>query len=128
MERGLFRPMRDNPLGGLICSIGVLLILQALAVQFFGVRKKSIPGPYHGSVELFRIQALTISGQRLVVIVFAVVLLGALWPSSNAASSAGPCARSPRTARRPRSRASRSASISMLAMVLGAAWPAPPAR
>ena len=27
MERALFRPMRDNPLGGLVVSIGFLLIL-----------------------------------------------------------------------------------------------------
>jgi len=79
MERALFRPMRDNPLGGLIMSIGVLLILQALAVQLFGIRAKSMPGPYHGSLELFGVAALTISAQRVVVIVGAVVLLGGLW-------------------------------------------------
>ena len=78
MERGLFRPMRDNPLGGLICSIGALLMLQAAAVALFGVRKKSIPGPYNEGVSLFGVEALTISGQRLVVIAFAVVLLAAL--------------------------------------------------
>jgi len=79
MERGLFRPMKDNPLGGLICSIGALLIMQAGAVALFGVRKKSIPGPFNESVSLFGVQELTISAQRLVVIAFAVVLLGALW-------------------------------------------------
>ena len=30
IERSLFRPMRDNPLGGLIASIGLLLVLQAI--------------------------------------------------------------------------------------------------
>ncbi len=79
MERTLFRPMRDNPLGGLICSIGALLVLQAGAVSIFGVRKKSVPGPYNESVALFGSENLTISAQRLVVIGFAVVLLGALW-------------------------------------------------
>ena len=79
MERTLFRPMRDNPLGGLICSIGALLILQAGAVALFGVRKKSIPGPYNESVSLFGVESLTISGQRLVVIAFAFLLLAALW-------------------------------------------------
>lgn len=79
MERALFRPMKDNPLGGLICSIGVLLILQSGAVLLFGVRKKSIPGPYNESVSLLGVESLTISGQRLVVIALAVVLLSALW-------------------------------------------------
>lgn len=78
MERLLFRPMRDNPLGGLICSIGALLILQSGAVYLFGVRKKSIPGPYNESVSLFGLPELTISAQRLVLIGFAVVLLAAL--------------------------------------------------
>ncbi len=79
MERALFRPMRNNPLGGLICSIGALLILQAGAVALFGVRKKSFAGPYNEAVSLFGVESLTISGQRLAVIAFAVALLGALW-------------------------------------------------
>ena len=33
MERAMFRPLRDNPLGGLVASIGFLLILQAIAVM-----------------------------------------------------------------------------------------------
>jgi branched-chain amino acid transport system permease protein len=78
MERLMFRPMRNNPLGGLICSIGALLMLQSVAVALFGVRDKSIPGPYNVSVSLFGLEELTISAQRLVVIGFAVVLLSAL--------------------------------------------------
>jgi branched-chain amino acid transport system permease protein len=38
IEYGLFRPLRDNPLGGLIASIGFLLILQTIAVLGFGVQ------------------------------------------------------------------------------------------
>jgi branched-chain amino acid transport system permease protein len=121
MERALFRPMRDNPLGGLIMSIGVLLMLQALAVQLFGVRKKSIPGPYHGSVELFGIEALTISAQRLVVIVFAVVLLGALWAFLKR-SKLGWALRAVAQDREAAALQGISiGKISMLAMVLGAA-------
>ncbi|HSM19933.1 MAG TPA: branched-chain amino acid ABC transporter permease, partial [Hyphomicrobiales bacterium] len=33
MERAMFRPLRDNPLGGLVASIGFLMVLQALAVM-----------------------------------------------------------------------------------------------
>ncbi len=43
MEQALFRPLRDNPLGGLVASIGFLMILQALAVMGFGVRMEHIP-------------------------------------------------------------------------------------
>jgi len=38
MEQFMFRPMRDDPLGGLICSIGVLFILQVIATLVGGVR------------------------------------------------------------------------------------------
>ena len=120
MERALFRPMKDNPLGGLICSIGALLILQAGAVALFGVRKKSIPGPYNDSVSLFDVSALTISAQRLVVIAFAVVLLVALWVFLKK-SRFGWALRA--VAQDPEAAALQGISIgkiSMLAMVLGA--------
>jgi len=121
MERLLFRPMRDNPLGGLICSIGALLILQAGAVNLFGVRKKSIPGPFNESVSLFGVSALTISGQRLVVIAFAVVLLTALaifLKKSRFGWALRAVAQDPEAASLQGISIGR---ISMLAMVLGAA-------
>ena len=79
MERMLFRPMRDNPLGGLIMSVGVLFILEVLAV-FFGLGlMKHVPPIYPGSVVIFGIPGATIAWQRLVVIGAAVLLLGMLW-------------------------------------------------
>lgn len=79
MERVLFRPLRDNPLGGLIASIGLLLILQALAVMGFGVRMEHIPPPTQTLIGLFGIEGVRIPLQRLYVITAAVVLLGSLW-------------------------------------------------
>ena len=79
MERALFRPLRDNPLGGLIASIGFLLILQTLAVLGFGVRMEHIPPPTREMIEVFGIEGVVLSVQRLYVIVAAVFLLGALW-------------------------------------------------
>ena len=55
MERALFRPLRDNPLGGLIASIGFLLILQTLAVLGFGVRMEHIPPPTREMLDVFGI-------------------------------------------------------------------------
>jgi branched-chain amino acid transport system permease protein len=77
MEHALFRPMRQNPLGGLIVSIGMLLILQALIVAGFGVRMEHIPPPHQQAIPLG--MAVTIPLQRLITIVVAAVLLGALW-------------------------------------------------
>ncbi len=77
MELALFRPLRDNPLGGLIASIGFLLILQTIAVLGFGVRMKNVPPSTQEKLVLMDGAVLTY--QRLYVILAAVVLLTALW-------------------------------------------------
>ena len=79
MERALFRPLRANPLGGLIASMGLLLVLQALVVLGFGVRMEHIPPPTQTMLPVFGIDGVSIPLQRLYVIVAAVVLLSALW-------------------------------------------------
>lgn len=79
MERALFRPMRDNPLGGLVVSIGFLLILQAAAVIGFGVRMEHIPPPTQEVFNVFGIEGVVLPLQRLYVIVATVVLLSGLW-------------------------------------------------
>ena len=77
MERTLFRPLRDNPLGGLVASIGFLMILQALAVMGFGVRMEHIPPATQDVIVLSDKVRLPLA--RLYVIIAAVVLLAALW-------------------------------------------------
>ena len=77
MERGLFRPMRTNPLGGLILSIGVLLILQSLAVVQFGIRAKDLPPILDGSVVFG--DGVQLAYERAVVIGVSAVLLGLLY-------------------------------------------------
>ena len=79
MERALFRPVRDNPLAGLIASIGLLLMLQAAAAMGFGVRMEHIPPPTQATFNLLGIDGVVVSVQRLYVIIGAVVVLGALW-------------------------------------------------
>ncbi|NIR29817.1 MAG: branched-chain amino acid ABC transporter permease [Gammaproteobacteria bacterium] len=79
MERTLFRPLRGNPLGGLIASIGLLLVLQALVVSGFGVRMEHIPPPDQTTLQLLGPQGVTLPLQRLYVIIAALVLLGGLW-------------------------------------------------
>ena len=79
MERALFRPMRGNPLGGLIVSIGFLLMMQALAVLGFGVRMEHIAPPTRTIFHPFGLEGVVIPLQRLYVIAAAAALLGALW-------------------------------------------------
>ena len=77
MEYGLFRPLRDNPLGGLIASIGFLLILQTIAVLGFGIRMRHVPPPTQDRIVF--LDGVVLTYQRLYVIIAAVVLLSALW-------------------------------------------------
>jgi branched-chain amino acid transport system permease protein len=78
-ERGLFRPVRDNPLAGLIASIGLLLILQTLAVLGFGVRMEHIPPSTQTVLHVPGTEGVVLPLERLNVIVATIVLLGALW-------------------------------------------------
>ena len=76
MEWALFRPLRDNPLAGLIASIGFLLILQSLAVIGFGLRMQNVPPV---SKERIEFAGAVLTYERFLVIAVTIVLLGALW-------------------------------------------------
>ncbi len=78
MERFLFRPTRDDPLGGLICSIGALFILQVVAALVGGDGpSKQVPPPFEGTMTLFGF--LHIPNQRVFSIVISVIALTLLW-------------------------------------------------
>jgi branched-chain amino acid transport system permease protein len=123
MERVLFRPMRNNPLGGLIMSVGALFILQVLALELGGGmgRAKHVSRAYPGVVELFGIEGVTVGVQNLAVIAVAAALLGALWlflRRTKMGWALRACAQDPEAA------ALQGISVNkyaMLAMVLGAA-------
>ena len=77
MERTLFRPMRDNPMMGLIMSIGMLFILQVFVATTWHVGlMKQVTPVIKGSLEVF---GARIPWQRVIVIPVASVLLGGLW-------------------------------------------------
>jgi branched-chain amino acid transport system permease protein len=78
MERGLFRPMRENPLGGLINSIGVLFILQVFAVKLGGLGlMKHVPPALPGVVQIA--EGVALSKQRLLAVSVAGGLLLFIW-------------------------------------------------
>lgn len=77
MEFTMFRPLRGNPLGGLVASIGFLVVLQALVSMGFGVRMEHVP-PVTQEVIVFS-EKIRLPVQRLAVIVAAATFLGALW-------------------------------------------------
>ncbi len=78
MERFLFRPMTGDPLGGLICSIGALFILQVIATLLGGDGPaKQVPPPFEGTFIL--LDTIRIPYQRLFGIAVAVAALLLLW-------------------------------------------------
>lgn len=78
MERLLFRPTRTDPLAGLICSIGVLFILQVIATLVGGDGpSKQVPPPYHGTLVVFDL--IRIPYQRLFSLGISAAALGTLW-------------------------------------------------
>jgi branched-chain amino acid transport system permease protein len=77
MERTLFRPMRGNPMMGLIMSIGMIFILQVFVATTWHVGlMKHIPPVIKGSLEVFGAHA---PWQRLLIIPVAFALLGGFW-------------------------------------------------
>ena len=78
MERLLFRPTRSDPLAGLICSIGVLFILQVIAALIGGDGpSKQVAPPFHGTLIMF--DFLRIPYQRVFSLIVSVAALGTLW-------------------------------------------------
>lgn len=78
MERLLFRPTRNDPLAGLICSIGVLFILVVIATLVGGDGpSKQVPPPYQGTLILF--DSLRIPYQRVFGFFVSAAGLGTLW-------------------------------------------------
>ncbi|MCY4461310.1 MAG: branched-chain amino acid ABC transporter permease [Albidovulum sp.] len=77
MERAMFAPLRENPLGGLVASIGFLLICQALVSVQFGVRMEHVP-PVTQEVIVIS-EKVRLPVHRLTVILASIALLSSLW-------------------------------------------------
>lgn len=76
MELLLFRRLTGNPLGPLIVTIGVLLVLQTAAAWLFGVNSNLlVDSPFSGTAN---IAGINVPWHRLFVITAAIVLLGGL--------------------------------------------------
>lgn len=76
IELLLLRRLRDNPMGALIVTIGVLLVLQTAAAWFFGINSNLlVDAPVSG---VLRLGGLNVPWHRIVVIVAAVLILTAL--------------------------------------------------
>lgn len=73
VERGIFRPMRDEVVSGFIATAGLAFILQVAVGRIWGVGlSKPVPPAIAGSFELF---GASVGWQRLLIIPAAVAML-----------------------------------------------------
>jgi branched-chain amino acid transport system permease protein len=73
IERVVYRPLQDRPhINSFISAVGALIILETSVIVLWGPQGRRIPNPYPDIVELF---GITMSYQRLLVIVAAIVLI-----------------------------------------------------
>ena len=73
MERLIFHPLKDAPpLQDKIAAIGILLFLEALAQYIWGAEYRTMVTPYGQVIE---IGGLTITLQRLLIVVAAIVIM-----------------------------------------------------
>ncbi len=73
IERGLFKPTRADPFRGFIISVGLMYVLQVIALLVFGPANKAVPPIIPGRIELlgnyFAIQKLALIPAIIGVIV-----------------------------------------------------------
>jgi branched-chain amino acid transport system permease protein len=76
IERLVFAPLRTAPLNGLIASLGLLWVLQSLAIISFGVVEKEVASPIGGVTVL---AGAIVPNERLFVMGSAATLISGLW-------------------------------------------------
>jgi len=71
-ERFIFRPFRDRPFNGFIASLGVMWILQTIAITQFGVLDKKVPTVFPG---IIKAMGISISAERLGAMIIGIVMV-----------------------------------------------------
>lgn len=76
VERVVFRPIREFFIPSIVVALGLAFFLSGGAVLVFGPEDKVITSPFPGVINFL---GATFSMERLVVILIALVIMGALW-------------------------------------------------
>ena len=76
VEWTILKPFRHDELNGMIATIGLAMILQNLALMFFGPDPHSMPAVVRGATSLGKI---TVPTSRIYVVVFALAVLALLY-------------------------------------------------
>ncbi len=76
LERGLLRTIEDQPLVTIICTFGIMLVLQQLVLTYFGGTARRIALPIPGRIPLFDLQYPVM---RIVIAAISAAVMGGLW-------------------------------------------------
>ena len=125
LEWSVLQPFRRDELNGMIATIGLAMILQNLALMFFGPDPLSMPPVAEG---VARIGKVVIPAARLYVVVFACAVLALLYGFLRFSRPGARCEPWSRTWRPPPSRAYGRASTTRWVLAWAWAWRPWPAR
>jgi len=75
-ERLVLRRLNYNPEATIVATIGLLYIIQQLALSFYGTVARPVTAPFHYLIQL---PGLNYSGYKLAVIAASILLLAATW-------------------------------------------------
>lgn len=76
LEWGLLRTIEDQPLVTIICTFGIMLMLQQLVLTYFGGTARRIALPIPGRIPLFDLQYPVM---RIVIAAISAAVMGGLW-------------------------------------------------
>ncbi len=75
LQRGIFRPLRVDPLMGFIASLGISAILQIVVRQIFGSNFQAVPMAFPQTLQIFGAAFVL---QRMLIVIAAIALLALL--------------------------------------------------
>ncbi len=76
VERGIFRPLRGDVVGGFIATAGLMFVFEVFVGEIWGWgHMRPIPSPY---MHPFKIMGASVAFQRVLVIPFAIACIGGL--------------------------------------------------
>ena len=76
MERGLLRSIEDKPITTIICTFGVMLVIQQLVLTIFGGSPRRIAAPIPYRFPLFQLQYPLM---RVVIAIISILIMTGLW-------------------------------------------------
>jgi branched-chain amino acid transport system permease protein len=76
MEKGLLRSIEDKPITTIICTFGIMLVIQQLVLTIFGGSPRRIAAPIPYRFQLFQLQYPLM---RVVVAIISILVMVGLW-------------------------------------------------